>query len=508
MKRIIYKMLILIICLIPFSIQAFDGISTKSIGLAGAVTANPPGLMAIHNNPAGLYQAREGFVYHQSLQTMNLNRKNRFSPVPSFEILSLKSSQDSVANQSSGRGKSCLYYPLYGDAHGDMLILPLPVGTTYRPPKSRWVMAIGSYMPFSQGIQFSPDDSSQYQTQHYYQQHFVYAGPALAYQWSDSFSVGLSIGFGQTAWGQNHRLRILNDRFAKSQFLPPVPDVGPFDGFADMQLELRDDMALSFNLGLLWKPMKNLTLGCVYRSAISTNLKGRMDIHFSDYFMALTQYCRDNPSFSRQLDSSGLEKISKQQTSNSVELEQFGWPDALQLGLQYDYSNDIHMMFDIQWTRWACQESYQLVFDNKDNPLIFLLDALDQSTGHVIQYPNQMKDTVFYHMGIEWQLKESFTLRNGISYCPQSVSDSHMNMMHWPDIIYIGTGFEWRWPNRWVIEQGLGYFVSKNKQIENSRQLNDWDPESSFFSPYAGQVVTTKVSGIVLSLSVKVPLSL
>jgi len=478
------------------------------MGLAGAVSANPPGLMAIHHNPAGLYQAREGFVYHQSLQTIKINRQNHFSPDPSFEVLSLKSSQDPVAHRQSDNGKTCLYYPFYGDIHGDYVFLPLPVGITYRPPKSRWIIAMGSYMPFYQGIHFLPDDASRYQTQQYYQQHFVYAGPSIAYQWSDSFSMGLSIGFGQTAYGQSYQLRILNERFAKSQFLNPVPDVGLFDRLADMQLELRDDMALSFNVGFLWKPINRLTFGCVYRSAISTNPKGRMNINFTNNFMALTQYCRDNPFFSRELDASGLEKIHQQHSSNPVELDHFDWPDVFQLGVQYAFENDIRMMLDVQWTRWSRQDSYQLVCLNKDNPLIILLDALNQSTGQVITYPNQMKDTLSYHLGIEWQLKESFTLRNGMSYHPQSVSDSHMNLMHLPDMLYIGTGFEWRWPNRWVVEQGLGFFVSKKQQIDHSQQLNHWNPDSSFFSPYAGQVVSSQVSGFVWSLSVKVPLSL
>ena len=507
MRYIHYNILIICIFLFPFTLQAFDNVSTKSMGLAGAVTASPPGLMAIHHNPAGLYQAREGLVYHQSLHSLKLKQKNCFSPDPSFEVLNLQSSQDPVANQESGKSNTCLYYPFYGDAHGEHMLLPLPVGSTYRPTKSRLIMAIGSYMPFFQGIQFSPDDSSQYQTQQYYHQHFVYAAPAIAYQWSPSFSMGLSIGFGQTAWGQNGRLRILNERFAKSQFLPPVPDVGPFDGLADMQLELRDDMALSFNLGFLWKPIKKLTLGCVYRSSISTNPNGHLDIHFSDDFMALTKYCRDNPYFSKQLDSSGLELIQQQHTSNTVELEQLEWPDTLQVGAQYKISNAIQIMFDIQWTRWSCQDSYQLVFNDKNNPLSLLLDSLDQSAGQAITYPTNMKDTVSYHLGIEWQLKESFKLRNGISYHPKSVADSHLNLMHQPDTIYFGTGFEWRWPNRWVIEQAIGYFVSKNQKIKNSKQLNYWDTDSSFFAPYSGQVVSSKVSGIEFSLSVKIPLS-
>jgi long-subunit fatty acid transport protein len=504
MKCIIYNILILI-GLFPVSIEAFDTISTKSMGLAGAVTANPPGLMAIHHNPAGLYQAREGLVYYQGLQAISMHRTNRFSPVPSFEILNLNASKDPIANQRSGSGKTCLYYPFYGDIHGNISILPLPLGTTYRPPKSRWIMAIGSYMPYLRGIQFMPDDASRYQTQQYYQQHFVYAGPAIAYQWCDSFSMGVSLGIGQTAWGQNNKLRILNDRFAKSQFLPPVPDVGPFDGFADMQLELRDDMALSINLGFLYKPFRNLTFGCVYRSAIPTHPKGQLNIHFSDNFMAFTQYCRDHSNFSRQLDSQGIEKIHQQISSHLVELDPFNWPDSLQMGLQYAFSNALHIMFDVQWTRWSGQDANKLIFHNKDNPLTLLLEALDQSTEPIIHYPNQMKDTLSYHLGVEWQLKESIKLRNGISYHPQSIPDSHMNLMHWPDIIYIGAGFEWRWPNRWVIEQGLGYFVSKNKQIENSQQLNQWEMDKRFFTPYAGQIVSSQVSGIVMSLNVQVP---
>jgi long-subunit fatty acid transport protein len=507
MKRFVLKILIPLFCFFPISAHAFNGISTQSIGLAGAVTSNPAGLMSIYHNPAGLSQSREGFVYHQSLNMKTLIRKNSFSPVPSFEILRLNSSQDPITNQQSGSGNISMYYPFYGDAQGDMLLLPLPSGMTYRPPKSRWIMAIGSYMPFFQGFQFSPDDPSQYQTQQYYQQHIVYAAPTIAYQWNDSLSMGFSLGFGQTAWGHNYRLRILNEQFAQSAFLPKVPDVGPFDGLADMQFELRDDMALSFNLGFIWKPTQCLSFGLVYRSAVATHPKGQMNIRFTDEFMALTQYFRDHPYFPR-LESSGLEKIYHQQSSNTVELEHFDWPDSLQAGAQFSLLDHMRIMFDIQWTRWSRQDSYKLVFHNKDNPLILLLDALDQSTGKVITYPNQMKDTLSYHLGIEWQLKESFKFRNGISYHPQSVSDSHMNMMHLPEMVYLGAGFEWQWPNRWVISQGLGYFVSKNKQIESSKMLNSWNPDSSFFTPYSGQVVSTKVSGVVFSFSVKVPLSI
>ncbi|ETR71366.1 MAG: aromatic hydrocarbon degradation membrane protein [Candidatus Magnetoglobus multicellularis str. Araruama] len=507
MKRIIYQTLILFFAT---NIQAFDGISTKSIGLGGAVTATPPGLMAIHHNPSGLSQAREGFVYYQGLHAIAFKRKNQFSPDDSFQVLGISASQDPVANHESASGNTCLYYPIYGDAHGEIQILPLPTGMTFRPQNSRWIFATGVYMPFLQGIQFDADDPSQYQTQSYYQQHLVYASPSIAYHWSESFSLGMSVGIGQTAWGQSANLRIINDRFSQSYFLPPIPNIGPFDGFSRMQWQLRDDFSMSFNLGILWAPGNNLTVGCVYRSAIPTQPKGQLEIHFSDDFMTLTRYCRNHRGFSSQLNAYGLENIEQQHSVHSVSMDQFKWPDSFQIGLQYDWSRNFCIMFDIQWTRWSHQNDYQLVFQNKDNPLVLLMDILDQTVDDRIVYPRKMKDTVSCHLGMEWQVKESFKLRGGVSYHPQTVSDSHMSLIDIPDKIFMGTGFEWRWPNRWVIEQAVGIYLSTDKTIDNgtSQRLNQLDMKRSYFSPYGGQQVSSQAFGVIFSMNVRVPFSL
>lgn len=507
--------LLLFILLFPIKSLAIDQMVTgaKATSLAGAVTANPPGIMAVHYNPAGLSQAREGLMYQQGFTFMGFNRKNQFSPDLSSRVLDLYDpSDDPVSNRSSGRGKSYLYYPIYGDMHGDIFSLPLPLGVSYRPQNSRWVMASGSYMPFSWGNSYDPDDPSQYQSSAYYQQHLVYASPGVSYQWSDSFSLGISIGLGQTALGQNSTLRIPNDILPLSQTFPIPGDISPFDSLGHMNLEMRDDTAFSFNAGVLWQPFSSLKLGCVYRSAINSHPKGTFHIQYSDELLRLSQWYRDNPAISQKLlNAPGLDKLYNKSEAGSIHLNSFQWPDSIQMGVYYKAKFNLRLMFDLQWTRWSGQQEYRLIFEKKDTQLVSLLNSLNQSSvkNQTIIYQKENSDTWTYHFGMEWQIKESLAIRSGFFQRPQAIEDSNMDLMSMPSLTYISAGLEWRWPNRWIIEQGFGYFVSKNKSIQNnvSTQLNNTDLKNTFFSPYAGQTVSTKVSGFVLSMSVHIPLS-
>jgi len=492
------------------SYQAITG--AKAMALSDAVTANPPHLMAIHYNPAGLSQAREGLVYHQCLTALSFHRRNQFSPDPSFDILNIYQSEDDpIANQSSSHGKSYLYYPLYGDIHGESVNYPLPLGVTYRQLGSRWIMASGSYMPFAWGNQYDSNDPSQYQSYAHYQQHLIYASPGIAYQFNDTFSLGVALGVGQTALGQSSMIRFPNDIMARSKFYNRPGGLGPFDSIANMQLDLRDDTALSFNAGILWKPLPDLQVGCVYRSPIIANPKGTYHIQYSNELLMLTQWCRENPGNDTLLHAPGLGDIDKALESGSLYLEKFQWPDSFQLGIQYQLYNQIKLMLDFQWTHWSGQEKYCLVFEDPNNQLIRLLQAMRQNSieAQTIIYEKKAKDTLSCHLGLEWQLKESLLIRGGFAYQPQSSEDSYMNLFSMPGVTSISAGLEWRWPNRWVIEQGVAYFRSQNKTIHNntSQQLNLEDSSNVFFSPYAGQSVSTKVSGFVFSLNVRIPLS-
>jgi len=503
------RLVVLILIFLPTALYAFDSIlvGTKSMGLAGAVTANPPLTMAIHHNPAGLSQAREGLVYEQSFGLMSFDRKNQFTPDSSFEILGKNAQNDPIAHTTSANAQNCVYYPFYGQYHGDAQILPLPAGMTWRPQQSPWVFALGSYMPFMRGMQYPSNDPSRFQAHAYYSQHLIYLAPGISYQWSDRLSFGISAGMGQTAWGKTNTLRILNDRFAQSKSIPGV-NIGPFDGLGDVKYNLRDDMAVSVNVGAMWRPFKRLQLGLTYRSAIRTDLDGDFEIHLSNDFMDLVQFCKDRPDIASEFNALELSHINRQYVSDTVSLEQLNWPDTLQMGILYEAKPSLSFMFDIHWTRWSVQDGYHLKF-SQDNPLLTIRKALGISTGQTISYPLQMKDTLSYHLGLEWQIKESFKWRAGLSYHPQSVEDSHISLMNTPDLSYISTGFKWLWPNRWVVEQSLGFFTSSNKSIpsDSSVNLNDTDSNNCFLSPYAGQSVTTKVSGFVFSINLRMPLS-
>jgi len=472
-------------------------VHSKAISLGNAVTAYPPGLMSIHYNPAGLSQVREGIVFSQGFTLAHHNTSHRFKPDPDFPIIvpgkTYASTDDPVANTESNSEDHRLYIPFYGKGDFPVLMMPLPFGISSRQFGSRWTFAYAVYSPYNWGEETEDYGGANYQKKAAYLQHFIYAAPAASYQISDHFSVGVSLGLGQSAMGILSDIRLPNDE------LFSYTNENPFQPFAEMEFSMRskNEMAPSVNVGILWEPLSWLAFGCVYQSQIQSDLEGRFHIDYLDAFQKL------NPNVINQLNLS-----NKTAESGIVTMDNFSFPERLQFGIKLRPFKKLRLMCDFHWANWA--DNYELKFqtDNQSPIALFKLArqlGSDLANDNTLIYQKELNPTWHLSFGLEYQIKECLALRLGYENRKSNTDDEYFDLLTMPDIDYYGAGLGLKLKQGVELDLGLGYMVNSGTEITNGMSQNLNQFQTPIYSPFAGQHCETIFEAYFLSVNLTMP---
>jgi len=512
-------------------------VHTKAISLGNAVTAYPPGLMSIHYNPAGLSNVREGIVFSQGFHIVHHKTTHNFSPDPSFSLRGgqFQSIHDPVANTESDSADSRIYIPFYGKGDFPVLMMPLPFGISSRQAGSQWTFAYAVYAPYVWGEESEDNSSASFQKKAAYMQHFMYAAPAVSYQFSDQFSVGLTLGLGQTAMGLETDIRMPNELMAalyeiKNGSYIFRPEMSPFDHFATMDLSMRSkhEITPSFNVGFLWEPLSWLAIGCVYQSQIRSDLEGHFKIDYTQIFQSImaeiqsnipktqpffdadpyvNQYIKDTSQLARQLGS-----LNKKTQAGTVSMDNFSFPERIQLGLRLRPFKKLRLMCDMHWANWLNTKSYTLKFQPEDRSMLSVIQlanitgySLDPTNPNTLIYKKELKPTFHISFGLEYQIKECLALRFGYENRKSNTDNEYFDLYTMPDIDFYGAGLGWKLRQGVELDLGMGYMVNSGEEINNgiSQNLNQYS--SSIYSPYAGQHCKTTFEAYFLSMNVTMP---
>ena len=510
-------------------------VHTKAISLGNAVTAYPPGLMSIHYNPAGLSQVREGIVFSQGFSMVYHKTKHQFTPDPDFSLRGgqFPATDDPIANTESDSEDHRLYIPFYGKGDFPVLMMPLPFGISSRQFGSRWTFAYAVYSPYVWGEETEDNGAAKFQKKAAYLQHFMYAAPAVSYQVSDQFSVGLSLGLGQSAMGLLTDIRIPNELTAAlsemeyhsqtGQSLVFTSGIGPFDSFAEMDLSLRskNDMAPSFNVGFMWEPLSWLTLGCVYQSQVRSDLEGHFRIEYDRQFQSTIQFINRTPEVQNMIAnyvkdpnqlSEQLAALDKSIEAGAVHIDNFTFPERVQLGIKLRPFKKLRLMCDVHWANWISTKSYKLQFEPEDQSTLAVLQLanilgyqLDPNNPNTLIYQKELNPTWHISFGLEYQLKECLALRMGYENRKSNTDDAYFDLLTMPDIDFYGAGLGWKLKQGVELDLGFGYMVNSGATINNgvSQNLNQF--QSPIYSPYAGQNCETTFESYFLSVNLTMP---
>lgn len=280
-----------------------------------------------------------------------------------------------------------------------------------------WAAGIGITAPFGQSSEWDKDSFARYVSTFTELIPFHF-NPAVAYQLTPKLSIGAGLSYyystatmaNQVDWGS---------------FLG-FP--GEFDGSS--RVEGNGD-GWGYNLGLLYKINPRGTIGFTFRSPITIDLDGEIELKDIPLAVGL-----------------GTTEI-KSDCHTSLNL-----PAMLSLGYAFRPNSKWKLELDLDWTGW---ESLDYVNIKVDDPLLG-----DIST------PYNYNNTFAYKFGLEHYWTDKLTFRGGYTYNGQAVpEDTFSPSLPESYQHHIGIGLGYKVSEKIILDLAYVYGLSKDRQIDN-----------------------------------------
>lgn len=299
-----------------------SGLSTRvmSMGYTFAGAADDPS--AIFFNPGGLTQVK-GFQLEYGLETLRLDGFHK-----------------TTAGVKDELAKNTPVIPHFY--------------ASYSGEDSRWAYGLGIESPFGLMTEWKDDSFSEFYATE--SRLFMYTiNPTVAYQVSDTFSVGGGIDY--------------NNIFNLELNANVESSLGSGVQIGNSKIE-GDGTGWGYNLGFLWRPVEKHSMGVSYRSQSNVIIDG---------------------------DASIIGALSfKTSVKSEVKL-----PQTVLLGYAYRPSDRFRVQVDYEWADW--KSTTQTPFNYQSNPL-----------GLPVKVQRDWKSTSNIGAGIEYGAKDWLDLRFGM----------------------------------------------------------------------------------------------
>ena len=487
-------------------------VSTKALSLGNAVTAYPPGIMSIHYNPAGLTRLSDHEFSAGLMYPVVIKKTSRFYKDPDFEGF-MDKNEDPVAGTEGTSYKGCMYLPGWGKSEN---ILTAPnIGISNRKPGSRWTLGFGIYAPYGIGIcidDFDKDNDNpiRFGGPFIYNQRLVYAGPAIGCKVTDTFSVGFSVGLGQSGTGcRGLHMRAPNDIVALvdilgevtenleipvvSELTLPSPWFGgglpTYGNLGVLNFDVRDDFTTSYNVGFLWEPRNWFSFGACYQSASRSKLRGHYNLKYSDDWKRFVNWFGSSPTTAIVAGILDLPYKAVPQETGTVYQKKWIFPQRVQCGIMMRPFKRLRLMCDFHWTDWTCADKDVFVFD-QDIQILRVAKLLGYTGGNrQLILERHWKKTQYFSFGAEFQLFDWLSLRAGYEPRPSSIPKKYYDLT-WPvqdwKIYTCGAGI--RLNPRMSIDIAYAYLKGDEFKLPNntSQILNSTNFTKIIYNPYAG----------------------
>ncbi len=182
-------------------------VDLRALALGNAVTADPPGVNAIHFNPAGLTKIK-GLQTEQQVIVANFDIQRELSAPAGYNVFGYSDDpvvcndgpevSSSLCTDFKGPVKAdveyaSLYIPVlkkmvdFGE--GQPLVAPT-MGVAYNPPGSKATYATAVYAPLVAGFGHENGNPANFMGQQVALERITYLSPSVGYQINDELSVG------------------------------------------------------------------------------------------------------------------------------------------------------------------------------------------------------------------------------------------------------------------------------------------------------------------------------
>lgn len=527
-------------------------VDARAISLANTCTADPPGLMSVHYNPAGLSLLDEGKTFSNGFALPIIKRTGSFKTADDFDGFmngtwgpdsskwpngedqtkidpdSDHGGPDPLNGKSGTNSSGRMYIPFYGPID---FLFGSNLGLASREKDSRWTFAYANYAPYGGGMAHRDDgDPFRFGCKSLYAQHLIYAAPTASFAVSDQLSVGVSVGMAQRAMGLELDVRSPNELVAltrvigdatkdldipvvSQQTLPPPflgGGLGPYEHAITINMDLRDDFVPSYNLGLLWRPRNWFSYGFCYQSESVGEITGKYVWEYSKQFQRQVHWNSLTPMTMESAGMLDLPTKAVPYQSGTVTATQI-FPARVQTGVMIRPLDNLKLLFDVHWANWArAGKEDRFEFDQRIQ-ILRIAKMLGYTHGASTFVVNRnMKDTWHWSAAAEYELSDKLTLRCGYEKRPTSLQHSHFDALYFiPDADFIGLGAGLKLPNGMSLDLGFGYLFSNHFTIYNNESTNFNSTDfTQMGNPFAGLDYEQDLSIYIASFGVTMPLEL
>jgi len=399
----------------------------KAMGMANAFTAQADDPTALYYNPAGIAFLKGAQV---SLGTVVI-------AVPQTQFEGTTGLSGSTVINEKAKKDLFIAPNLY--ATYTMEGLPLTLG-----------LGVNSIYPLAKSWDDSSDFRNQIQNIAVKPINFQ---PTVAYLFED-WNLALAGGLDIT-----HAIVSLSKSVV-------VADPGHPDTPAELGLMGLDGTAtdLGYNMGLKWKPLKELSLGVAYRSEVTLHVDGDAN------FLATSQAGAAAIGRSADFNSYNSRIRATSAVSSDITL-----PDSLALGVAWQPTERLTMEFDAERTGWSSLKQLEFAFDNSQF-----------SSFNNKPEPKNWHDAWCYKLGAQYAYNKNLDLRAGYAYDTNPIPDSTLGPML-PDAdrhnFTVGTGihnehfsvdmaYMWvHWLDRTVNNQDSATLTGENGTFKSDAHL-------------------------------------
>jgi len=490
----------------------------KALSLGNAVTADPPGMLSIHYNPAGLTRL-EGRQIGVSILNVVLKSSATFNLPEDYngddELLNFEN--DPVIGQES-EAIPGLFIPGVGIFPLHLPVATVPsIGLSINPPGSKFTFATATYLPMVAGfVKEGLENPGRYQAKQLAMQRVTYLSPSFGYKVNDELSVGAGFLLSHQGFAIEQDARGVNILLAATELIqdafgceeggggddPLVPfislcggRVGPYRDIGTLSMALDNKLSTSYNLGILWEPTDWFAWGAVYQSEAKDTLSGEFEMDYSRDFSGFFS------GFRGSLFGAIIGAMFQLPTGVSKETgyvsTEFTYPQHFQTGIKIRLFDKVQFNVDAGWTDYDEWESFYFEFDRQ---LDFLnaakILAPTEVTATTLRQFLNYKSVWSYGFGVEYQMSSRLKARIGYEPRESSIPNNKRNVMAPLGFAPLyGVGFGYRWDLDTDVDVSLS-FMSSEEDIPagESESLNTDCLTCLVSNPYPGIDVKTKLT--------------
>lgn len=484
------------------------GISPKAMSLGNAVTADPPGIYAVHFNPAGLTEL-EGTQAQLSVASPWLKHKVSFDAPEDFGVFGF--TDDPVKNTTSVTERAAVLLPLTDKMISAPQGMPAPSagGLSYSPPNSPFTFATAFYPQLVGGLDRDRDsDPGRFGGRLAAAQRITYFSPTIGYEYSENLSFGASVGLNYVGIAARSDMRAPNPiiglaRTISEDICPALggfgaiglwffgagcaaPGIGPFESAGTIELAVEDAVVPHYNLGMQWEPADWLGFGMVYRSEATAQLAGEYTIDYSEDLQETISTLNQGPIFQAIFAALQLPQGGSDKQSGRVNLE-VTFPQHIKLGTKVKPTSNLQLNLDWGWTDWDEWDEFQVNFDRPNDLLRFGRLLTGQGLTQM-NLPRGYKSNSYWGVGLQYDLTKFHQLRLGYEDRESSIPDNRLGMFGpLPDAQFYGAGLGYKWSRNLYFDFSLSHLrAATTVPANSSTNLNSTGVGNLIYNPYAG----------------------